>query len=118
MVPVEDRSAQEGDTLSVTLTGRFEPAQHGGASEETSAAEAAEEIEENVEITLGARGVLKEFGLELPEHVKIRVWDSTAEVRYLVVPERPAGTEHLSEQQLAALVTRDSMIGVAKAKAP
>ena len=67
---------------------------------------------------LNPRGVLKEFGLELPEHVKIRVWDSTAEVRYLVVPERPAGTEHLSEEQLAALVTRDSMIGVAKAKAP
>ena len=67
---------------------------------------------------LDPRGVLKEFGLELPEHVKIRVWDSTAEVRYLVVPERPAGTEHLSEEQLAALVTRDSMIGVAKAKAP
>jgi nitrile hydratase subunit alpha len=67
---------------------------------------------------LDPRGVLKEFGLELPEHVKIRVWDSTAEVRYLVVPERPAGTEHLSEEQLAALVTRDSMIGVAKAKTP
>ena len=66
---------------------------------------------------LDPRGVLKEFGLELPEHVKIRVWDSTAEVRYLVVPERPAGTERLSEEQLAALVTRDSMIGVAKVKA-
>jgi nitrile hydratase len=67
---------------------------------------------------LDPRGVLREFGLELPEHVKIRVWDSTAEIRYLVVPERPAGTEHLSEAQLAALVTRDSMIGVAKVKAP
>jgi nitrile hydratase len=66
---------------------------------------------------LDPRGVLREFGLELPEHVKIRVWDSTAEVRYLVVPERPAGTEHLSEEQLAALVTRDSMIGVAKVTA-
>jgi nitrile hydratase len=63
------------------------------------------------------RGVLKEFGLELPEHVKIRVWDSTAEVRYLVLPERPAGTEHLNEEQLAALVTRDSMIGVGKVSA-
>jgi nitrile hydratase len=67
---------------------------------------------------LDPRGVLKEFGTELPEHVKIRVWDSTAEVRYIVVPERPAGTEKLSEEQLAALVTRDSMIGVAKVKAP
>ena len=66
---------------------------------------------------LDPRGVLKEFGLELQEHVKIRVWDSTAEMRYLVVPERPAGTERLSEEQLAALVTRDSMIGVAKVKA-
>jgi nitrile hydratase len=63
------------------------------------------------------RGVLKEFGLELPEHVKIRVWDSTAEVRYLVLPERPAGTDKMSEAQLAALVTRDSMIGVGKVKA-
>jgi nitrile hydratase len=67
---------------------------------------------------LDPRGVLREFGLELPESVRIRVWDSTAEIRYLVVPERPAGTEHLSEQQLASLVTRDAMIGVAKVKAP
>jgi nitrile hydratase len=67
---------------------------------------------------LDPRDVLKEFGTELPEHVKIRVWDSTAEVRYIVVPERPTGTETLSEEQLAALVTRDAMIGVAKVKAP
>jgi nitrile hydratase subunit alpha len=57
------------------------------------------------------RGVLREFGVELPESARIRVWDSTAEVRYLVVPRRPAGTQHLSESDLAALVTRDSMIG-------
>jgi nitrile hydratase subunit alpha len=57
------------------------------------------------------RGVLAEFGLTLPEATKIRVWDSTAEVRYLVVPMRPAGTEDYSEDRLAALVTRDSMIG-------
>jgi len=60
------------------------------------------------------RGVLREFGLELPEDVEVRVWDSTAEVRYLVLPERPAGTETLGEDALAALVTRDSMIGVTK----
>jgi nitrile hydratase subunit alpha len=60
------------------------------------------------------RGVLREFGLELPEEVEMRVWDSTAEVRYLVLPERPAGTEGLGEEALAALVTRDSMVGVAK----
>jgi len=60
------------------------------------------------------RGVLGEFGLELSEDVEVRVWDSTAELRYLVLPERPAGTEHLSEEALAALVTRDSMIGVAQ----
>jgi nitrile hydratase subunit alpha len=60
------------------------------------------------------RGVLVEFGVELSKDVEIRVWDSTAEIRYLVVPERPAGTENLSEDQLAALVTRDSMIGTAK----
>jgi len=64
------------------------------------------------------RGVLAEFGLEVPEDVEVRVWDSTAEVRYLVLPERPAGTEKLSEEELAALVTRDSMIGVAKVKQP
>jgi nitrile hydratase len=57
------------------------------------------------------RGVLAEFGLRLSEEVEIRVWDSTAEVRYLVIPERPAGAEGLSEEALASLVTRDSMIG-------
>jgi nitrile hydratase subunit alpha len=60
------------------------------------------------------RGVLREFGLELPDDVEVRVWDSTAELRYLVLPERPAGTEGLSEDALAALVTRDAMVGVAK----
>lgn len=60
------------------------------------------------------RGVLREFGLELPADAEIRVHDSTAELRYLVLPERPAGSEKMSEEELAALVTRDSMIGVAK----
>jgi len=60
------------------------------------------------------RGVLREFGLELPKDVEVRVWDSTAEVRYLVLPERPAGTEGMNEEALAALVTRDAMIGVGK----
>jgi nitrile hydratase subunit alpha len=57
------------------------------------------------------RGVLAEFGVELPQSTQIRIWDSTAEIRYLVVPRRPAGTEHLSEHELSDLVTRDSMIG-------
>jgi nitrile hydratase subunit alpha len=60
------------------------------------------------------RGVLREFGLELAEDVELRVWDSTAELRYMVLPERPAGAEHLSEEALAELVSRDAMIGVAK----
>ncbi|PYS15706.1 MAG: nitrile hydratase subunit alpha [Acidobacteria bacterium] len=64
------------------------------------------------------RVVLREFGLELANDVEVRVWDSTAEVRYLVLPERPAGSERLNEEQLAAVVTRDSMIGVAKVKLP
>ena len=64
------------------------------------------------------RGVLREFGLELGEDVEVRVWDSTAELRYLVLPERPAGSEALDEASLAALVTRDSMIGVAKVASP
>jgi len=60
------------------------------------------------------RGVLREFGLELREDVELRVWDSTAELRYLVLPERPEGTQGMSEEALAALVTRDAMVGVAK----
>ena len=64
------------------------------------------------------RGVLREFGLELSQDVEIRVWDSTSEVRYLVLPERPAGSEKLSDEELAALVTRDAMVGVAKVKLP
>jgi nitrile hydratase len=62
------------------------------------------------------RGVLREFGLELPDDVEVRVWDSTAELRYLVLPERPPGTEKLTEEELAALVTRDAMVGVTKVK--
>jgi nitrile hydratase len=58
------------------------------------------------------RGALHDFGVHLPQSTRIRVWDSTAEVRYLVVPRRPANSEHMSETELAGLVTRDSMIGV------
>jgi nitrile hydratase len=64
------------------------------------------------------RGVLKEFGVDLSEDAEIRVWDSNAELRYLVLPQRPAGTESMSEEQLAELVTRDSMIGTAVVEAP
>ncbi len=64
------------------------------------------------------RGVLGDFGVSLPEATKIRVWDSTAEIRYLVVPMRPEGTDGLSEDALAALVTRDSMIGTGLAQVP
>ena len=64
------------------------------------------------------RSVLREFSLELGDDVEVRVWDSTAELRYLVLPERPVGTESLSEEALAALVSRDAMIGVAKVTIP
>jgi nitrile hydratase len=64
------------------------------------------------------RGVLREFGLELAEDVEVRVWDSTAELRYMVLPEKPAGSEKLDEEALAALVTRNAMIGVAKVTLP
>jgi nitrile hydratase len=64
------------------------------------------------------RGVLNEFGTVVPENIEVRVWDSTAEQRYLVLPERPTGTEGLSEEALASLVTRDAMIGVAKVAPP
>jgi nitrile hydratase len=62
---------------------------------------------------LEPRKVLADFGVSLPESARIRVWDSTAEVRYLVLPKRPTGTDHLSQTELAALVTRDAMIGTA-----
>ena len=68
-------------------------------------------------VVIDPRGVLQEFGLELPAATEVRVWDSTSEVRYMVLPERPPGTEHLSEDELAALVTRDAMIGVTKVSA-
>ena len=64
------------------------------------------------------RGVLAEFGTTVPDDVEVRVWDSTSEMRYLVLPERPAGAEDWPEEKLADLVTRNSMIGVEKAKAP
>jgi nitrile hydratase len=64
------------------------------------------------------RGVLADFGVTLPDSTEIRIWDSTAEVRYLVLPRRPAGTQNLTEEQLAALVTRDSMIGTGLPKSP
>jgi nitrile hydratase len=67
---------------------------------------------------LDPRGVLAEFGVSLPETTRIRVWDSTAEVRYLVIPMRPEGTEEMSEEALADLVTRDSMIGTGLALRP
>jgi nitrile hydratase subunit alpha len=64
------------------------------------------------------RAVLSEMGLDLADDVEIRVWDSSSEVRFLVLPQRPAGTESLSEEQLAQLVTRDAMVGVALVAAP
>ncbi len=67
---------------------------------------------------LDPRGVLRELGVAVADDVEVRVWDSTSEVRYMVLPERPAGTEGWSEAELAAIVTRDSMIGVAKVQAP
>ncbi len=65
-------------------------------------------------VVIDPRGVLAEFGTVLPEETEVRVWDSTAEVRYLVIPERPAGTEGMTEAELAAHVTRDGMIGTTR----
>ena len=64
------------------------------------------------------RGILREFGTDVSDDVEVRVWDSTAELRYLVIPERPPGTEQMTEQELASLVTRDAIVGVAKPTAP
>jgi len=69
-------------------------------------------------VVVDPRGVLKEFGLEVEPNVEVRVYDSTADMRYLIIPARPAGTEGMSEEALARLVTRDSMIGVARARRP
>ena len=69
-------------------------------------------------VVIDPRGVLREFGLELGPDVEVRVYDSTADIRYLVIPSRPAGTEGATEDELAGLVSRDSMIGVARASAP
>jgi nitrile hydratase len=69
-------------------------------------------------IVVDPRGVLAELGLKLPDHIEIRVWDSSAEVRYLVLPEPPIGVDGMDEAKLAALVTREAMIGVARVAAP
>jgi nitrile hydratase len=69
-------------------------------------------------VVIDPRSVLREFGLDVGAEVEVRVWDSTAEVRYLVLPERPAGTDSWTEDELAALVTRNAMIGVAHVSAP
>lgn len=69
-------------------------------------------------VVIDPRNVLAEFGTQLADEVEVRVWDSSSEVRYLVLPERPPGTESLDEEQLAALVERDAMIGVSKVTAP
>lgn len=69
-------------------------------------------------VVIDPRGVLADFGVSLPEDTEIRVWDSTAEVRYLVIPVRPEGTDGMAEEQLAGLVTRDSMIGTGLVHAP
>jgi nitrile hydratase subunit alpha len=64
------------------------------------------------------RGVMRDFGLTLPDKVEVRVWDSSAEIRYIVLPQRPPGTDGMSESELADLVTRDAMVGVAEVVAP
>lgn len=69
-------------------------------------------------MVLEPRAVLREMGLDLPEAVEIRVWDSSSELRYMVLPERPAGTEGWSEEELARIITREAMIGVAKVQVP
>lgn len=69
-------------------------------------------------VVIDPRGVLRDFGTELPDDVEVRVWDSTAELRYMVLPRRPDGTESMTEDQLAALVTRDAMIGTAVVRGP
>lgn len=72
------------------------------------------DLEYRARVVRESRTVLQEMGLDLPAHVQIRVWDTTADTRYMVLPERPAGTENLNAEQLAALVNKDALIGVAR----
>jgi nitrile hydratase len=72
------------------------------------------DLEYRARVVRESRTVLQEMGLDLPAHVQIRVWDTTADTRYMVLPERPAGTENLNTEQLAALVNKDALIGVAR----
>ena len=72
------------------------------------------DLEYRARVVRESRTVLKEMGLDLPAHVQIRVWDTTADTRYMVLPERPAGTENLNTEQLTALVNKDALIGVAR----
>ena len=76
------------------------------------------QIFEGPAAVIDPRGVLRELGSPVPDDLEVRVWDSTAELRYLVLPERPAGTQGWSEERLAEIVTRDAMIGVAQVPAP
>jgi len=76
------------------------------------------DLEYRSRVVRESRTVLREMGLDLPPDVEIRVWDTTADTRYMVLPERPAGTEGWSEEKLASIVTRDSLIGVARLEAP
>jgi len=69
-------------------------------------------------VVIDPRGVLAEFDLNVPDEVEVRVWDSTSECRYMVLPERPAGTESLTEDELVSLITRDALVGVARVPAP
>jgi len=72
------------------------------------------DLEYRARVVRESRTVLKEMGLDLPDHMQIRVWDTTADTRYMVLPERPRGTEGLTAEQLAALVNKDALIGVAR----
>ncbi|HEX3096555.1 MAG TPA: nitrile hydratase subunit alpha [Usitatibacter sp.] len=76
------------------------------------------DLEYRARVVRESRTVLKEMGLDLAPEVEVRVWDTTADTRYMVIPERPAGTEGWSEERLAALVTRDALIGVARLQEP
>jgi nitrile hydratase len=69
-------------------------------------------------IVIDPRSVLREFGTDVAESVEVRVWDSTSECRYMVLPERPPGTEGMTEEELVALVTRDALVGVTRIQAP
>ena len=116
-VAIVARTVAQHDHLAGSLSETAEGMRRFGGCVAVIAADIADEAD-RARIVREPRQVLADMGLDLDDDVEIRVWDSSSEVRYLVLPEQPDGTSDLSEEELAALVTRDAMVGVGRGTAP